>query len=118
MILAAYVFGFQRPDGRWGVVNDDKGRLIATQLGAVADTFAKSLKVRGVPSVMPVEQTPIQIADLILSGGIKPDDVPEHFFLIESESLDAEDAAVWAADLADLVPLTTALSPTREQARA
>lgn len=105
LILTAYAFAFLRPDGSWGAVQDDLGRLVCTQLYPVAVSFADRLRQRGVLLVEPTMQTPTQIADLILSAGTPAAQVPDKFMLIEAETVDADEAVEWASGLADRLPL-------------
>ncbi|UGS36097.1 hypothetical protein [Capillimicrobium parvum] len=109
--MIATVFAFERPDGSWGAVNDDTGRLIGTQIGFLAGVFMARLKVRGA-DVHPVQVTPAQMADLLLSAGYGSDQAAHRFALIEGQAEDVTDALRWAIDLADLVPLAEVQEPS------
>jgi hypothetical protein len=100
----ALVFTYVDPEGAPRVLLADDGRLVATTLDSLAAVFAGRLSERGLP-VAVIPATPKQIGEVLLSGGADPDDVPERMFLIEAQTVSAEDAVRWTTELADRVPL-------------
>ena len=45
-MITGYVAAFKRPDGRWGVVADARGRLIVSQHRELMIVFAAALERR------------------------------------------------------------------------
>lgn len=78
---------------------------------SLAVLFATRLEQRGVPLCSVTAQTPLDIAELLRTGGKTSDD----FVLIEAQTIDTADAEQWTVELADRVPLATS-EPARQTA--
>lgn len=98
---SAYLFAFERPDGSWGAVTDDCGRLLASQYHHLAVLFSTRLEERGVAMVGITPKTPMEIAAFLRDHGTST----EQFQLIEAQTVNMDDAEQWAVELADRIRL-------------
>lgn len=112
--MIALAFAFERPDGTWGAVTDDTGRLIATQIDLLAAVFVARLLILNV-QVHVTRVTPTEVAALLASAGYGADDIDHKFALIEGQAENVSDAITWAWDLAERIPTET---PTEAACRS
>lgn len=102
-----YVFAFERPDGKWGAVNDDEARLIITSEAQVAVTFAAALTKRARIAIVPVQQNASEVVALVSSVHVGITDVGPFVRWIDEAGDDALDARYKANELAGQIPLDT-----------
>ena len=107
MTTTVYAFAFQRPDEKWGVVNDSDRRVIVSRYGVVAQRFADALVARSGLRILPVPQTAMQIAELVTQVHVSATDIAAHVAFIEEGLTDLTDILFKAAEMADAVPMDT-----------